>query len=104
MAAPHFSFPPSPSLRQPPVPYGRAADGPAAFLAADEDLGEAARAGRAVQRLAAEGGPHLLRADLRLPRQHMALAEEMTFCAPAHREQGRILAHLLANSKTVCFF
>ena len=69
----------------------RADSGPTASLAVDEDLREALRAGGAVQRLAAEGGPGLLRADLCLSHQHMALAEEMISCAltsPAQPWQG----------------
>ena len=64
-----------------PMPLGCSQcpdSGPTASLAADEDLGAAPRAGGAVSCLAAEGGPGLLCADLRLPHQHMALAEEMT--------------------------
>lgn len=83
-----------------PVPLGccqcpalccRADSDPIASLAVDEDLGEAPCAGGAVQRLAAEGGPGLLRADLRLPHQHVALAEEMisrALTSPAQLWQG----------------
>lgn len=74
-----------------PVLCCRADSGPIASLAVDEDLGEAPRAGGAVQRLAAEGGPGLLRADLRLPHQHVALAEEMishALTSPAQPWQG----------------
>lgn len=56
----------------------RADSGPTISLAAGEDLGEAPCAGGAVPCLETEGGPGVLRDDLCLPHQHVALAEKMT--------------------------
>ena len=95
-----------------PVTCCRAESGPTVSLAVDKDLGEAPHAGGAVQCLASEGCPGLLHHDLRLPHEHMALAEDMISCAltssahPGKVGDGRErnLAHVLANIKTACFF
>lgn len=57
---------------------GRGDGGGSDEEAAGEDLGEAPCAGGAVPCLETEGGPGVLRDDLCLPHQHVALAEKMT--------------------------
>lgn len=66
-----------PSCRERPG-GGRGDGGGSHEKAAGEDLGEAACAGGAVPRLETEGGPGVLRDDLCLPHQYMALAQKMT--------------------------